>query len=220
MNEQYQRKFKSLKIYITGYGIFEGVENNPSELLVNKIQSNIEQIHHKFGKRLEIEHTEIMKVAIQEVNQKTQQLYQKINDYIKSDDEVMHLIIHFGVDMGAKSITLESRCSNLFEGHDVEGFTINGKINKENSNNSYLCKLDLLPICSELNKSHLVEISKDAGTYLCNYVYFLSSQKWHDDRNVHSIFIHVPHYETICVDKVYDCFFDFLSCVMNKYIYD
>ena len=214
-----QIKYKKIHLYVTGYGIFEGVDNNPSELLVKKIESKMEDIQKKIGNDIIFKHSEVFRVAIQEVNEKTVNLYSKVSENLKNQDE-MHLLVHFGVDMGAKEVHLETQCINQFSGNDVDGCSINGKINKECAHDVYKCRIDLASICSELKKSHKVDLSNDAGDYLCNFVYFLSSNKWKDYSSVHSVFIHVPAEETLSVDQVYSCFVDFLSCVKKKYLID
>ena len=215
MYDQVLRKYKNIKLYITGYGIFEGVSENPSELLVKKIEENKEKICSQLGKGIEFHHSEIFKVAIQEVKEKTKEIYSKLSQNLNDQDE-MQLIIHFGVHSGSKNICLESQCVNKFSGADVDGCTINGKINKDDID-SYKCKLDLSLIHSEIEKSHKVAISNDAGDYLCNFVYYLSCTQWHNEKNVFPIFIHIPDLKTINLEDIFLCFVGFLESVKKQY---
>ena len=139
----FSKKFRSIKVYLTGYGAFEGVVNNPSELLVKNILDNKEKIHSTLGNGMEIYHAEILKVAIKEVNEKTKMIFDKIDSLLRENRDEMHLLIHFGVNDGAEKINLETQCVNMFSGDDVEGCTINGKINEECSNDFFKCKIEI-----------------------------------------------------------------------------
>ena len=218
MNENSNKKEKTIKVHITGYGLFEGIDINPTELLVNKIFANLKDINKTLGSGLEIVHAEVLKVSIEEVNQRTQLINEKINSSFLENPNEIHFIIHLGVDCGAEEIHLESRCVNMCTGEDVDGNCIDGKIKRSGTNDYYDCKLDLDKICNELNKKHKVDISNDAGDYLCNYVYYLSSTKWHNVDNVYPLFIHSPSLETISSDMLYDCIMDFFRCIKKIYL--
>lgn len=216
MNES--RKYKALNLYLTGYGIFEGVTNNPTELLIRKIEDNKTELSKHLGSQVRLKHTDVFKVAIRSVDEKANEIYSKIEESNISEEE-LHLLVHFGVYMEAPSIQLENVAKNAFDGDDVEGCTIDGKIDNQCLHDRYQCKLDLQSICKHLiEKNHKVEISEDAGTYLCNYVYFKSSQKWNHHHNVLSIFVHVPSEETMPVDSVYNCVLDMLVCIKQQFL--
>jgi pyroglutamyl-peptidase len=208
-------RFKTLNVYFTGYGMFSTIDINPSELLVQKIESQKEEIEKQLGPNVKINHSEILRVAWKEVDQKAEQIYNKIEHSNKED---LHLLIHIGVNSDGDVIHLESVARNCASGNDVDGCAMEGKID-ETCNDAYKCKLDLGVLCEKLKlNNHVVGISEDAGDYLCNYVYFKSSQKWQNHNNVHTVFIHVPSEKTISVDSVYACVIDFLVNIKNLYV--
>ena len=203
-------KFNKINLYLTGYGPFMNVLNNPSQLLVESIIADKEVIEKE--KQVEIKYNEIFQVDCDYVSSKINNCYECIDNC----SDAMNLIIHFGVYPGGNGILLEKQCKNYI----CDYKKINGPICTDSEEYGY-CKLDLDTVCFRLkSKGHNVNVSTNAGEYLCNYIYFLTTSKTKNCEYTYSVFIHIPPIGEMdtqeCKKTVYD-FIDEIQAI-NKNI--
>jgi pyroglutamyl-peptidase len=207
-------KYEKLKVYISGYGPFMNIKNNPSHVLVESIINNKSHYEKQLNYLCELAHNEIYEVSVDYVSRNVTKCYSLIEKEVKCGGKELHLLVHFGVNASASSINLEIIAKNEIMDYIKPKCRIS-----EEGEDLYLCKLDLDNISKELSKlGHNIKTSTDAGTYLCNFIYYKSSEKFFGCENVIPIFIHIPVPKVCSTDNVNECFLDFLKLLVNKYI--
>lgn len=205
--------YSKINLYITGYGPFHGITNNPSELLANKIKENKEMIEKLHNNQIQIKEISIMDVDVDYVKDYLTKLHEKI----LADDEKdqMHIVINMGVNANiTKSvINLETTAKNYI----YDGVKYDGKIIEDSDIKEILCKLDLNLIQNILGKE-ISELSNDAGSYLCNYSYFFNSFYFKNKENFYCEFIHLPDNQHLSTEKGLNNFILFISAIYNLYV--
>jgi len=170
---------RSPKVYITGFGPFGNIEDNPSDALRKALVNSD-------GIAVPLEGSETLEVSQVGVDK-----YSKGNKVSEND-----IVIHLGVASSSDRILLESRAVNnmAFPIPDVHGRTPTGCILKDTDEFLYTS----LPVaelaCSMRDNGYKCDISYDAGKYLCNYLYFKSLARIKSRR---VLFVHVPTFETM-----------------------
>lgn len=175
------------KIHITGFGSFGNVSKNPTEILMGKLKEMIQE------KSLKNVSCQVLQVKTEIVNQ----YFEDIKECSPND-----IFLHFGVDASSQNIALECRAKNQIK-EFKECLKIDGKKESEYQKRT---KLNIEDLCEKLNSKldhQISEISDDAGTYLCNYIYF-KSLEFSEKNGTNSLFIHVPHQDTMDIEKQYE----------------
>ena len=212
------KRFKYLKVHVTGYGAFGKILTNPTTVLVNKIKENLIEINNT-SNNFQISSAEILKVAWSEAEKYCSDIHKSFEN--EKDEEVMHLFVHFGVASMRSNITIERIARNCNSGPDVDGICRSGNIT-EICSDQYECRLNVNKIIESLlskGNGH-VGPSDDAGDYLCNYIYFTNESKCKINKldNVFCVFIHMPLFEVIEENTQYKFFHDFLNEVREIYL--
>ena len=101
------------------------------------------------------------------------------------------LIIMLGQARGREAISLEARATNLNnpKAPDEDNFLPNEEIFEGSSHYLYT-KIDLESLLANL-KTQNVSISKNAGSFLCNFIYYSCLH----EINIPSLFIHLPAFK-------------------------
>jgi len=203
---------KELRVYLTGYGPFMDVTDNPSQALVNAIIKEKSEIEKDIG--ISIVYNDILNVNTTHVDETIPKCYDIINDSITKENNVIHFITHFGVNSKETNIRLEKISKNCIkDSKDPERPIVTSQCT-----NLY-CKLDLESMKDNLEKlGHNVVVSVDAGNYLCNYVYFKSNLNYDINDRVIPIFIHIPTIENINTEKLKLFYIDFLKVLKKEII--
>lgn len=112
--------------------------------------------------------------------------FETLKKAYNSDD--FSFIILLGQARGRENVSLETRATNLcnIRAADVDGIYPNEEIYEGKSHYLYT-DFDLDKLVSKLNYPNLV-ISKNAGSYLCNYIYYRSLYELTNK----CLFIHIP----------------------------
>ena len=185
-------KFKKINIYLTGYGPFLNVKINSLQLIVEDL--------YKKKLELETEKTKILYYQIFEVKpESVDENKKKIFDLIKSENnskDTLHIIISYGVAENRKEISIETLSENYI--YDREKF--DNVINKNNPKYFY-SKAAVKTLVKGINKNEdfYCKYSCDAGTYLCNYIYYTTIDNYKNDDNVMSLFVHIPKIENCSI---------------------
>ncbi|KAL4498356.1 hypothetical protein ABPG72_013162 [Tetrahymena utriculariae] len=178
---------KAKKFFVTGFGPFGDVDDNPSSQLLKSITD------------VEKEQLNIIDVDTLEVSMKGVQQY---HNRLKNLDLIMDescIFLHFGVRRDIQKIYLE-QCS-----YNNANFRMRDRQNEQPKNTKISEDQELdqcnytVVNCNQLLESnqYLKEkctLSTDPGRFLCNYVYFKTKIEY---PNCPSLFIHVPHFTTI-----------------------
>lgn len=130
--------------------------------------------------------------------------------YLSSDgsNNEHNIFVHFGVHTGAKTFLLEQQAWNEmnFRVPDQRGFQPNQlPICSADGSTTFSrnCLLPLTEINATLgsqfafNGEPIVGLSTDPGRFLCNYLYYISLCETSKYPNCHSLFVHVPSFDTI-----------------------
>ena len=156
------------KILLTYFAPFGEIGTNSSEEVAKFINfENVDKI------RLEV---------------KYQKDFQTIKAKAFADE--YDLILMLGQARGREAISLESRATNLSnpKAKDMDNYYPNEEIYPNSSHYLYT-KLDLESIINKVREDK-VTISKNCGSYLCNYVYYCALK----ELEIPSLFIHLPSF--------------------------
>lgn len=166
-----------MRVLITSFGPFANFNVNPSNavMLLLKKQLKSEELLHS------IEY-ETIEVSYSEVDLFLEKIKKKPYDFI----------IHLGVATNDAMIRMETRGRNERSGADVLGVVpVTREIRKKSADLPTNCSMDLIQKFTE-NHPRMVRISDDAGTFLCNYIYYNSLQVYGARSKV--LFIHIADY--------------------------
>jgi pyrrolidone-carboxylate peptidase len=166
-----------MRVLITSFGPFAKFNVNPSNavMLLLKKQLKSEELLHS------IEY-ETIEVSYSEVDLFLEKIKKKSYDFI----------IHLGVATNDTMIRLETRGRNERSGADVLGVAPVKSVIMEKSVDLHTnFSKDIIVKFIETHPG-LVRTSDDAGTFLCNYIYFNSLQLYRNQSNV--LFIHIADY--------------------------
>lgn len=167
-----------MKLLITAFGPFNEFTQNPSELVLNAWLENREvQNNPDFDITVEI-----IPVSYRFVDE-FQEIW-KNNHY--------DLIVHMGVASNETQMRLETIAKNIKSGKDIEGVSPDYiPIIQGAQDAKTLIKFSIFnKLC--LKYPSKIKISDDAGTYLCNYIYYQSLKKSKGETKI--IFLHIADF--------------------------
>ena len=162
-------------LYLTGFGPFEGVQENPTKGLVQRLNGEY------FGPFLV--HAEVLPVSFARA---TRMVRQRLTDLQPSR------VVHLGVAVSAEQIRLERWAVNCahsekpdVDGHVHESCALDPTMPINHTRRS-TAKIDAL--LAQLNAAGFATCaSDDAGRYVCNSTYFHALGLRPD-----ALFVHVP----------------------------
>ena len=209
--ENVKIKYNKLKVFLTGYLGFMGINENPTETLVKEIinkkdifnKENIEIINHK-----------IFEVTTDYVDNNIHSFYKEIEH--DKEGDVLFLIVHFGLSSSISIPKIETTAFNYID-DEVKSRPICDKDGK-----CFLSKIDTEYIVNNMNKTEnkkiMCKVSKDAGKYLCNYIFYKSLKYYEKIPNVLVTFIHIPFFEKFSLEQNLNLFQKFLDNIKNIYL--
>ena len=207
--------YDKLNIYLTGYGPFMTIKENPAE----KVSSYIFQNYSKLNTQTtNILYNQIFEVKTDYVDNNISKLFDIIkkyeNDEEDKDKNILHIIISIGVAENRKVNTLEIRGKNYIYDRIVD------KIIDENKPEYYYSKTPIKYIIKGIQNFNNSECkySNDAGTYLCNYMYFTTLSKCFDEKNMCSFFLHIPTLNNYSIEKQEIFFKNFIDVLESLYL--
>lgn len=119
--------------------------------------------------------------------------YSKVDLFISAMKKDYDLILHMGVAGKSTKLRFEIIARNEVNSADIEGIERDSKINLQQEN--ILNTNYPFFLIQKLKDKYFryTEISKDAGTYLCNYIYFNSLIYNSLESNI--LFIHISDFQ-------------------------
>jgi pyrrolidone-carboxylate peptidase len=166
-----------LKILLTAFGPFSNFKRNPSEGIMLNLYDRLTNCYPEFTFSKKI-------LAVR---------FESVNQFVETMDQHYDFIFHLGVARKSPSIRIELEAKNLVKGEDIDGNRKEGKI-KDNEFKSFRTEEWLNKIVSEFNqKSEWIKESFNAGSYLCNYLYYNSMLNFGEFSSI--LFIHVSDFE-------------------------
>ena len=203
--------YDKINIYLTGYGPFLTIKENPSEKIVTHIFNNSPKLNTEFTK---IIYNQIFEVKTENVDNNISKLFDIIKKHNDSNKNILHIIISLGVADNRKVNTLEIRAKN-----HIYDDIVDKKID-ENKPEFFYSKTPIKYIIKGIQnfKNSECKFSNDAGTYLCNYMYFTTSNKCFDEKNICSFFLHVPLLSNYSIEKQEIFFKNFIEVLERLYL--
>jgi pyrrolidone-carboxylate peptidase len=183
------------RILITYFGPFKQFQENPAELVANKLQILFKKDVTIEFKRLEV-------------------TYQSIDQFLETDLNHYDTIIELGVATKSEIIRLELFGRNFVNGVDNNAVAKYGAINtngetviKTNFSESFLDQITTI-------YPDTVSKSESAGKYLCNYIYYHSINKF-PEKNI--LFIHLANFLDIPHAILLDKQVEIIANILKKY---
>ncbi len=164
------------RVLVTGFGPFPGQPDNPSATLVKALKREFAKAG-KTGIRCVILKTEYKKSL--------RRLEKEIADFNPD------VVVCFGVAAGEKGFRLETVARNRssIKLADAAGNYPERPAIIEGARKTYAATLPFSSIKKKLDKAGIrARLSKDAGKYLCNYIFYHASAR----RDVKCGFAHIP----------------------------
>ncbi|ORX64936.1 peptidase C15, pyroglutamyl peptidase I-like protein [Anaeromyces robustus] len=207
-------KFDKIKLYLTGYGPFSTVKENPSEVTVNYIYEH----RNKFNTtKTEIVIKQIFEVTTEYVDNNINKTLNSIKENY-TDENTLHIIVSFGVASNRTVNTIETLAQNY-----IFDLRKNEKINSSNPNiyyskNPVKSMVKGIQHCCKSRNDISCKFSNNAGTYLCNYIYYKTLNKCKNETNICSFFIHIPLLTTYDLTCQEEFFKNFINVLEDLYI--
>ena len=186
-------KFSNINIYLTGYGPFQEIKENPAQLVVEDLFKNKSKFETEKTKIL---YSQIFEVKTEYVDENKKKVFDLIKENNTSKD-TLHIIISYGVADNRKNISIETLCENYI--YDLKKDEI---INENNPKYLY-SKAAVKTLVKGINKTNdfYCKYSCNAGTYLCNYMYYSTINNYKNDDNVMSLFVHIPNINNCSIEE-------------------
>ena len=214
-NNIYYNIYDKLNIYLTGYGPFMTIKENPAEKVSSYIFQNFSKLNTQTTNIL---YNQIFEVKTDYVDNNISKLFDIIKKYENNEEDkdknILHIIISIGVAENRKVNTLEIRGKNYIYDRIVD------KIIDENKPDYYYSKTPIKYIIKGIQNFNNSECkySNDAGTYLCNYMYFTTLSKCFDEKNICSFFLHIPTLNNYSIEKQEIFFKNFIDVLESLYL--
>jgi pyroglutamyl-peptidase len=189
------------KLLITGFEPFSEFTDNPSEMIVDRLENE------KFESM-------VLRTTILPVNTKT--VWEKLEKMIMSFKP--DVILNLGLSPKRSIISLEKVAINIldFDVADNDGKIIEDSRIVETSPDAYFSNLPLKNIKKKLDENDISTIiSYSAGTYLCNQVFYLVMNYIHKaDYKILGGFIHLPPVREM---NLHEKYFPFCLSIEEEY---
>ena len=199
------------KFIVTGFGPFGGVPTNPTKVLVEKLQQYWTTLNDGRGdprlsnsvlKFIQIETSaEDVRAVIHRLKEENKHPGGNLRGTSSSSSTSRIVLLHLGIDVGADGFKLE-RCAwndATFRIPDEQGFRPQKEkiVKDQDFEQCTTTSLDLEKLSAVMKESYpkiKTSISTDAGRFVCNYVYCTSLDAFQQDKDVTSLFLHVPSF--------------------------
>ncbi|KAI9908390.1 hypothetical protein PsorP6_004684 [Peronosclerospora sorghi] len=176
-------------VYVTGFGKFGDVAENPTTLLVKNLA----------------EHAKVTEAHVLEVSVKCC-METLANIYARAEERKRPcILLHFGVSPDACTFLLEQAAYNIadFRIPDERGYVATNEAIVEGEPDYFVTKVPLVEMLKTLQTVHpKIAISTNPGRFICNYVYFLSlvwteRQAAKYNSEYLTLFVHVPAFQNV-----------------------
>ena len=210
------RRASKVKLHLTGFGKFQGVADNPTTHLIPAL---VRELGTRAELNIEISHADVMETSMVGVRE----ILDSYERTVAADaDSALHIWLHFGVHGGARSVFLEQTAVNdaTFRVPDERGESPSKEPIElaEPWSCHRHCALPLHAIAGTLEAAgHPVQLSSDAGRFLCNFAYYKSlsaTERLNARTSEHaptpppqhfSLFVHIPPFSELPLDRLVAC---------------
>lgn len=218
--------------HITAFTRFFNVPVNPTELIVRALPQYLAR--RPLNRSAHVASTEVFEVAAQGTLERLGSMYTTLSANkqpattthlpretlrLALDDTPRTVFIHLGVNMSSSIFNLEWQARNeaTFSCPDEQGWRpIRCPIDSDLADISATryTSLDLPAILHRLKHEHhcAVNMSKDAGRFVCNWTYY-NSLKLAEQHGAHALFVHVPPATIIPIERQVAFVATLLDCI-------
>lgn len=171
----------AVRVLVSGFGPFPGCQENPSALLIERLQSRRVPAVVKLDLITHIFPTEWVRA--------------REDFYNIVERDAPHILIHFGVSQRAKGFCIECQAENsAHRAEDACGAYPGEERIIAAGSDVLTMALPSERLVQDLRGVGIqAETSADAGGYLCNYLYYLSLAYTADSKEpLLSCFVHIP----------------------------
>jgi pyroglutamyl-peptidase len=177
----------SLRVVLTGFGRFHGIEDNPTSRMVPVLKERLAKMPG-----VEVVLCEVLEVSAQECLRFFKRTKKSCKDAV---------FVHLGVAAGRTEMCLEQCAYNNADfrcpderGWNPEEVPIEGA--GTDIDKCLTSPLPLSDICANLQgRFDAVRTSDDAGRFICNFIYYQSLM-----RGNNAVFVHVTPFDVIPMD--------------------
>eukprot|EP01126_Amoeba_proteus_P009407 TRINITY_DN13559_c0_g1_i1.p1 TRINITY_DN13559_c0_g1~~TRINITY_DN13559_c0_g1_i1.p1 ORF type:complete len:217 (-),score=20.90 TRINITY_DN13559_c0_g1_i1:65-715(-) len=185
-------------VFLTGFGPFRGVNDNPTMHLMNEIHLHLKD--HPLQNNVHIPSSVVVEVSAVAAHLAISDHIVNNKIYKGREDNQKTVFLHFGVHGGATSFLLEEKGWNeaSFSCPDERGWSpLCLPITDHDICHNYRTTLPTSKLSASLcSRGFDCQLSQSAGRFLCNYIYYLSLH-YSSQNNTHSLFVHVPPFSVI-----------------------
>ena len=205
------KKFSKIKIFLTGFGPFLTVTNNPAEIVTTTLFEKKSELDTQYTTLI---HKEIFEVSVKGVNTLFPSFFEFVKKHSTKENE-LSILVHYGVSKSIAMAQLEERGQNYINDH-----ADNNKVIEPKAEAEYIySNLNVDEIVTKLKeKDILCSKSNSAGVYLCNYIYYTSLKHTKSLENIKSLFIHIPIFDNFSLEQNINFFKEFISVLEELYI--
>ena len=215
--------------HLTGFGVFNGVADNPTSHLMRELPGELETRPYISAEGIEVRSYDVLEVSAHEGGRRLLELFgraggdggNRLGQDVGSGGATMTttVFVHCGVNAGAKEFALETQGVNeaTFEAPDNRGYCPTmAPVDEDNPDTTHR-RVTTVPVPRVLERlrgmgwgKDLLRDSRDAGRFVCNYVYYTSLGLCEEltapgeayehlpaSGGLHSLFLHVPPFEMI-----------------------
>eukprot|EP00438_Fugacium_kawagutii_P005991 Skav210870 [mRNA] locus=scaffold7397:6246:9282:+ [translate_table: standard] len=182
-------KTSDLTIYVTGFGPFMGVEQNPTSMLCDTLKKYVREgllpdgVHKEVLKEFDesgvaLEGFKVLEVAAESCHSAVPEIVDCLRRK-KADTHGEAVILHLGVASNRDAISLECRGVNeaTFRVPDEKGYQCCGETIVADSAPVMFSSLNLPQILAEMHDRGVkCEMSTDAGRFLCQVTRICESE--------------------------------------------
>ncbi|WP_324611582.1 pyroglutamyl-peptidase I [Bacillus massiliglaciei] len=176
-----------MNILLTGFEAFLGMESNPTEMIVRKLDDETISGKKIIGRVLPVDFTKSAGILL---------------EHIKEHQPAA--VISLGLAAGRNRITPERVAINCMDGEaDNAGNQYDGQKIAPDGPDAYFSTLPIKSMEARLQEHHLpAAVSNTAGTYLCNQIMYTA--RYHIETNALDIlagFVHIPAHHELAVNN-------------------
>jgi len=198
------------KFVVTGFGPFGGVPTNPTKVLVEKLQQYWATLNDGQGDP-QLSNSVIRLIQLETSAEDVRAVIHRLKEEhhpggnLRGTSSTSRIVLlHLGIDISADGFKLE-RCAwndASFRIPDEQGFKPEKEkiVKDQDFEQCTTTVLDLDKLSVVMKESYpkiKTSISTDAGRFVCNYVYVSSLDAFQQDKNVTSLFLHVPSFDLV-----------------------
>ena len=212
-------EYDSVEIHVTGFGKFGTVENNPTSVIVASLEKVLAD--HPISK-FKLGSAKILKVSAKECIKAVNELVATVSAKQKANPKTKHIIVHLGVSTANKIFYVETKGfngANFAHYPDADGYKPDTEVILKGV--AYNHPLESIMPCSDIvfnmqGNGTLVDVSDNPGSYVCNYIYYVSLYKTLPLR-IPSVFVHVPPFSTIGEEDQFAFVHAFFTAIRDTY---